>query len=242
MKKIIIRFFIIIAILIPIAAMAHYAVFPQTTQCILIGLSDFQNHQGIYFPPETDVATQARVTDFLGEGRTRIQSLFGRRMGSPVIIYCSTEDEFEKYGAKRSSPAVTQLSIFGEYVVINGTKSDGDVMAHEMCHAQLQSEIGWYNRFFKIPTWFDEGLAMQVDKRLEYSEDSLTAAVSKGARLPEITKMTTVGTFNIGSEDEVWMNYAAAKHEIAKWYSKEKLTRFLTMINEGKTFNEAYKQ
>jgi len=189
---------------------------PQTTRCILIGLSDFQKSNGIYLSPETDALTQQNVVGYVSEGRSRIESLFGTKSGKPVIIYCNSNDEFLKYGAEGSHPAVTQLSAFGEFVVINGRELDKDVIAHEMCHAELQSQIGWYRRQIQIPTWFDEGLAMQVDGRSCYSEDTLIAALSKDSRFPTLTKMTTPATFNSGTENEVWLNYAAAKHEVAQ--------------------------
>ena len=242
MKKIIIRCLIIIAILIPIAAAAHYAIFPQTSRCMLIGLSGFEKYDGIYFAPQTDVPTQKTVIEYVHEGKTRIESLFSNRKGTPVIIYCRTTDEFEKYGANASSPAVTQLSIFGEFVVINGTQIDKDVFAHEMCHSELQSQIGWYKRSTKIPTWFDEGLAMQVDYRSYYGEDSLIAAINNGMKMADVTKMKTLSEFNQGNDDEVWLHYAAAKHVVGQWYTKEKLTKFIKDMNDGDGFEKAYGQ
>jgi len=241
MKKFTLRSLITLAILIPIAAVAHYAVFPQTTRCILIGFSAFQKTDGIYFSPETDALTQQNVDGYVAEGRIRIESLFGTKSENPVIIYCNSTDEFQKYGAEGNHPAVTQLSIFGEFVVINGTELERDVIAHELCHAELQSEVGWYKRQMQIPTWFDEGLAMQVDDRPWYSEDTLMAALSRGIRLPSLTRMTTPAIFNSGTEDQVWLNYAAAKHQIGNWYSKEKLRHFIRMMNDGAGFDASYK-
>jgi len=86
MKKIAIRCLIVIAILIPIAAAAHYAIFPQTSRCMLIGLSGFEKHDGVYFAPQTDVPTQKTVIECVHEGETRVESLFGNRIGKPVII------------------------------------------------------------------------------------------------------------------------------------------------------------
>jgi len=242
MKKIAIRSLIVIAILIPIAAAAHYVVFPQTSRCMLIGMSSFEKHDGIYFAPQTDISIQKTIVEYVNESGKRIESLFSNRKGTPVIIYCKTNEEFEKYGANGSSPAVTQLSIFGEFVVINGTQLDQDVVAHEMCHAELQSQIGWFKRSTKIPTWFDEGIAMQVDNRDYYGEDSLMAAINNGMKMADVTKMKTLSEFNQGNDDEVWLHYAAAKHVVGQWYSKQKLSKFIQNMNDGDGFDEAYKK
>jgi len=242
MKNIAVRILIVIGILIPVAAIAHYAVFPQTTRCMLIGLSDFQKHDGIYFSSQTNAATQNTVVAYVYEGEKRIESLFGSKTGNPVIIYCNTIDEFHNYGADGNNHAVTQLSVFGEYVVINGSLLDSNIIAHEMCHAELQSQIGWYRRTTQIPTWFDEGLAMQVDWRSDFSEDSLQAAILRGAQLPKITTMKTTSLFNGGNDDDVWLNYATAKLEIAKWYSMVKLKSLITMLNNGYSFDVSYRQ
>jgi hypothetical protein len=101
---------------------------------------------------------------------------------------------------------------------------------------------GWYKRSTKIPTWFDEGLAMQVDNRDYYSENTLMAAINKGIKMPDITKMKTISEFNSGNDDEIWVHYAAAKHLVAQWYSKEKLSKFVKNMNDGAGFTEAYRQ
>lgn len=51
-------------------------------------------------------------------------------------------------------------------VVLIGPKGRDnlDVIAHEMAHCELHSRRGfWASR--RVPTWFDEVLALQVDQR-----------------------------------------------------------------------------
>ena len=47
-KKIILRSFLVFLILIPIAAVAHFIIFPQESRCILIDYSGFKKEGRLY--------------------------------------------------------------------------------------------------------------------------------------------------------------------------------------------------
>ncbi len=64
---------------------------------------------------------------------------------------------------------------------------DINILSHEISHTVLYRKIGWYRLHFKIPTWFDEGLAMQVDDRDYYSIDTLLNKKAAGLILPDVT-------------------------------------------------------
>ena len=55
LRKIIIRTCLVFIILIPIAAFAHYIIFPQETKSILIDYSNFKKEERIYFNALTPV-------------------------------------------------------------------------------------------------------------------------------------------------------------------------------------------
>ena len=98
---------------------------------------------------------------------------------------------------------------------------------------ELYEKIGFFNREFKLPTWFDEGLAMQVDYRSYYSIDSLRIKSDNFKRLLDVTKLKSYSHFGNGKREDVVLNYSAAKYGVAKWYTHKKLKAFVPEINNG---------
>lgn len=96
--------------------------------------------------------------------------------------------------------------------------------------------MGYLKRFLQLPTWFDEGVAMQVDYRARYSlspEDSQTADY--------VRDLTTFSSFFKGDEQGVVRNYASAKQVVASWLSKVGTTSLyarLQRLKNGESFDE----
>jgi hypothetical protein len=111
-----------------------------------------------------------------------------------------------------------------------------------LSHAEFYERIGFYNFNYKIPSWFKHGLAMQNDYRNYYSDDTLKTKSDNFKNLPDIKSFKSDRQFYSGSREQIMLNYMAAKHEIKKWYTKQKLDNFLKDINSGKTFEEAFGQ
>lgn len=137
------------------------------------------------------------------------------------------------------TPAAAHMKL-GTYVIISKKGIDLDIISHEISHTELYERIGFYNREFKIPTWFDEGLAMQVDYRNYYSIDSLKKKSNNFENLPDVKKMNSYSQFGIGKREEVMLNYSTAKYEVGKWYTPEKLKTFVRKINKGNDFKNSY--
>ena len=147
------------------------------------------------------------------------------------LIYCETEQDYENYG-RAGSPAVTNMKM-GAYVVIPGNMFDVNILSHEISHTVLYRKIGWYRLHFKIPTWFDEGLAMQVDDRDYYSIDTLLNKKAAGIILPDVTQMDTPEKFHNGSTEQIMLNYSTAKYVVHEWLAKNSLNAFIESINKG---------
>ena len=150
------------------------------------------------------------------------------------------DEDFKKFGGPYPVPALTHIKL-GSYIVISTQGVDLDIISHEISHAEFYERIGFYNWSFKIPRWFDEGLAMQNDYRNYYSEDTLKFKSNNYKNLPDIKKLKSGKQFNEeGSPEQVMLNFMTAKHEVKNWYTKEKLDKFIKDINSGKTFDEAF--
>jgi hypothetical protein len=106
-------------------------------------------------------------------------------------------------------------------------------------HAELSRRIGWLTREFKIPTWFDSGLAMQADYRESYSEAEWQRRTNDGKLAPSLDHLTTARQFYTS---DYWVNYATAKHEVNRWFSIVGKLGFQTFLErvQRQHFIEAY--
>ena len=75
-KKITFRFFTIIILLLPVAAIAHFVVFPQTILCLLIGLSSFEKDDGVYFLKGPEQNIRLTVRNYVDEATKRVTALY----------------------------------------------------------------------------------------------------------------------------------------------------------------------
>jgi len=239
LKKIIIRTCLVFIILIPIAAFAHFIIFPQETRSILIGLSNFNKEGHIYFNASSPHRKIDSLKLLINKASARIDSFWGQKISNPRFIYCDNEDDFQKYCVNPSAPAATYLK-FGSVIGLSADAMDLNIIAHELSHAEFYERIGFIKFNYKIPSWFKHGLAMQNDYRDYYSDNTLMEKSNKFRNLPDIKSIKSDAQFYSGSREQIMLNYMAAKHEIKKWYTKTKLIKFINEINSGKPFEEAF--
>ena len=237
LKKFILRFLLVFIIIIPIAAFAHFIIFPQQTRCILIGYSNFTKEERLYFNPATPPYKIDTLSSIIKQASLRISSFWGEKKSDPKFIYCYNEDDYKKYGSEGPAPATTHFKL-GSYIVISHNGVDLDIVSHEMSHAEFNERAGFYNITFKVPIWFNEGLAMQNDYRNYYSEDTLKARSGNYKQLPDLFKIGT--HFYDGPPEQVMLNFMTARYVVKRWYTKEKLGSFINCINSGKSFEQAF--
>ena len=151
LKKIIIRICLVFIILIPIAAFAHYIIFPQETKSILIDYSNFKKDGRLYFNVLTAQNKIDSLKSLINQASIRINNFWGQKASNPKFIYCDNEADFEKYCYNTSVPAAT-YSKLGTVIVLGANAMELDIIAHEFSHAEFYHRIGFYNLTFKIPT------------------------------------------------------------------------------------------
>lgn len=219
----------------------HYIVFPQQTRSLFIRYSSFKKEGSLYYNSNTPVQNVTLVQSLIKEASDRNQHFWGALQSQPQFIYCLRGDDFKTYGSPYSVPAVTHNK-FGCRIVIGEEGADLDIIAHEMMHAELYARIGFLKSNFSIPTWFDEGLAMQSDYRNYYSEDTLKALSNNFTQLPSLKTLATPTQFHTGNRSIVMLHYMTAAHAVRQWYTPEKLERLIQDLNDGKDFETAFHQ
>lgn len=235
MKKKFLRTLFLILMMLPVLAFAHFIAFPQETRCILIQFSSFEKEGNIYFRKDAGADKIKRLNEIKLIAERKVRAFWQADTDLNYnLIYCSNEKDFAKYGVA-GAPAATQLKM-GAYVVVNEAGLDTSVIAHEISHAVLYRNIGWYRVKFKIPTWFDEGLAMQADDRDYYSVDSLMAKKAAGVKLPDITIMSSPKDFFSPDYETTLLRFSTAKYIVREWLKEHSLNQFISDMNAGKDF------
>jgi hypothetical protein len=228
---------LIITIAIVLAAFATFAMAqPGPTACLLVGvagLSEYSNRT--LFTSETR-GNSPHLLQITSDARNRIENVFGRPESAPMIVFLDNSSRIGPF--KLNTYGSTQFVGSRTCVMVGPQGRNIDVVAHELMHAELSQRVGHLNYLLEVPTWFDEGVAMQVDYRSRYSP---TPEVAQ--RSGQVLTLTTGSSFFVADDDALTFNYASAKHEVAIWLSQvgtSSLYRQLARMKAGESFSEIY--
>jgi hypothetical protein len=241
MKKLLKRTLIITLVLLPLMTFAHFMVFPQETRCIFISLSNLEHKQNVFYSKTTTLAQLENLFQLQKVAENKVKSFWGENaLLDYTLIYCNSEKEYDKFGTP-NTPATTQRKL-GGYVVLSNDGVDEQIIAHEITHTILYNNIGWYKAIYKIPTWFEEGLAMQVDNREKYAIDNVQVKINNGLTLPDVSTISTGAQFYTGDDDVITLHYLTAKHIMYGWLQTHSLKKFINAMKHGVDFKNAYEQ
>lgn len=232
------RVALVFVVIIGVTCAAYAIVLPQPTRCLLIDFYDFEKDGNLYYRQGVSEERIREIKALIVRANERVERFWEGKVGNPDFVYCESDEDYLKFGAPFMTPAAATMS-FNSYVVISNKGVDLDILSHEISHVELFERIGMYNRTFKIPTWFDEGLAMQVDLRDYYCLSALKEKSNNLRNLPKVTHLTTGRAFGQGTRDEVMLNYMTASYQVAKWYTPRNLSAFIYRINNGDDFKTA---
>jgi hypothetical protein len=201
--------------------------FPGSTACLLVGFAGLQRLSDDVLTDSQSDTDQYRYVQLVRDARSRIEATFGPPEAKPVLVFFSKLRTFWFF--KPDAFGSTQF-MGNRACVLIGPKGAGvDVVAHELMHAEIHYRVGYLKRFFQIPTWFDEGVAMQVDHRSLYllsQQDSQNA--------PYVRSLKTPTTFFNGDELTTARNYESAKLVVAAWLQKVGTTSLYARLRDIK--------
>lgn len=155
-----------------------------------------------------DLDQQAAVQHLLSGAKGRIGEIFGEPQSAPTVVFFNSSESFWPF--RLNEYGSTQVIGAKTCVLIGPKGRNIDVVAHELMHAEIADRVGILARFTDLPTWFDEGLAMQVDFRPEYSG-------AGRVNLKSVRALTSANEFFVPVPSQLTSNYAAAKAEAALW-------------------------
>lgn len=227
---------------------------------------DFEQ-TAIYVNPQMSKEERQNIILLYQKSRLRIDSLFGSTESKPSILVGNTDEVMQLFGnsnlqnQSQGKTGMTHLTPFGAYIILSPNGTNVDVLSHELSHAELMKRLGWKTRRQKIPIWFDEGLAMLVDKRFEYWTDlqedwrSLINSEKKDSDSNlysssnfDSLKFSSFSLQNLQTTEQFFtenaqVHYFLAQEEVARWYKKKGQKGLLELIENLKenNFEESYK-
>jgi len=114
------------------------------------------------------------------------------------------------------------------------------VTANELLHAEVAQRLGFWTRAVKLPVWFDEGVAVQLDRRAPYHIDCSAVGAQ---RIRQVRELTTVRRFWHGSRGQIVRNYQAAQcaaAEVLERHPPRTLYASLARLAQGAQFEDVF--
>ncbi len=158
--------------------------FPQFFRCLFVENDDFEEIKPNVFV-ENNISNKqkdALLKDIV-LAKKRIENFWGKQKGTAKIIFCQNTETYKKYCQSSEGAGCSIGTPLGSWIILNQEELNTDIIAHEMCHDELMTKLGWWKTKNKIPTWFDEGLALMLDQRFVSSQDSIQRYIDYRAEL-----------------------------------------------------------
>jgi hypothetical protein len=209
---------------------------PGAIACATIDYSGLEVlPNGVRVEKSSSPLERAAIDGVLKDARLRIEKTFGTPRATPVRVVL--KDTYAFFPFHFNSHGSTQFIGNRACIVIGPNGTNVDIMAHELTHAEIFDRAGPWARFWKIPTWFDEGVAMQVDHRPRYDMELPTGS----STFADITALSTARTFNAGNDEDVTRHYAMSKAIITRWLARtghQNLYQKLEEIRQGQSVDD----
>jgi hypothetical protein len=234
---------------------SYFVLFPQVWYCRWIGFSDFKPlNNRFYVSPQSSPKHQQEAQKAIFEAQKRVQKLWGGRIGQPTIILCETPTEYASYCHSDEGAGCSIGTPWGaSYIILNLDGLNVDVIAHEMCHDELFTRLGWWTTTRQIPQWFNEGLALMVDYRFVAASDSIQryldykdecSYISNGGQIVlDLNEISSMRGFFGGDKGRVMLAYMTAGTEVSRWLANAGINNIPILINRiksGETFTSSY--
>jgi len=225
------------------AAAVFYIKYTELFNCFTVNDSDeFRElNNNIYISKDTPKKVQDSILTVLEEADKRVCTFWNadKKTKDPVIIFCYSKSLLSDYSKKNS--IVTYKTPLNSFIVFYKDCINTDMLSHELFHAEFCSRIGYFKNK-NIPAWFDEGLAMQVDYRKEYSVEKYNQLRDSLGMNINLSKISAPEKFYSGN---YYLHFVSAGHEVTSWFNKVKrkgLYDLINRISSGENFYFVYEE
>lgn len=161
--------------------------------------------------------------------RRMLAAVWGPPLSEPRVLACASAACFRRFGGRggRGQELASRL-------LLSPTGLDSTFVAHEWNHAELRAHARP-----RLPSWFDEGLAVVVSRDLRHSNAAYDSAVSAGAPIPSLDELDRLDRFLAAPNA-----YLVAAHEVRRWLDavgRPGLGRLCARLRQGDPFEVAWR-
>ncbi|MBQ3789759.1 MAG: hypothetical protein II800_02375 [Lachnospiraceae bacterium] len=183
------------------------------------------------------------LLEMIEQAKDRVRTFFGELhfQDETILIICDDEKLTRKLGEDHGT-VIVSFPAKAHYICISDEYLELDILAHEITHAELHSRLSAEAQK-TIPTWFDEGIALQNDYREKYSEAQWITQTDNGKNAVALEDMDTPAEFYAGEAEDRRFRYLNAKHELDLWmtiHGQYGLLELFDKLNDGADFITAY--
>jgi len=208
----------------------------------------------IFASPEIGSEQFKKIRKIISASEMRVDSFYSGQKSRPVVIICSNAEQYEKYCSSTEGAGCSLGTPWGSsFIVLNVEGLNVDVISHEMSHTELLERSGWWKITTQVPQWFNEGVALMLDKRfvnnpdvigryLDYTDEWLYYTRG-GQEILELEDIKSVKGFFNGNQQYVMLAYMTSGLEVSYWLMDNKknvMQKFTTYLDQGFSFDEAY--
>ncbi len=230
--------YVILAILVAASGAAYS--YTHILRSIFIEFGGFNNvGKNLYISDELDKNARNEVVALIEGARARIKQYYGDPQANPVIIVAANESEAKDYGLI-DTPGIFFFTPWQGYLVINYSQKSIDVIAHELLHAEIVDRLDYFLRQKEIPTWFDEGAALQIDLRKQYMIEPTSFDPTE---IQRVIQLDSPGEFWSDNKEQNIRNYRASKAAVAmvlRAFPSRSLYSLLARVRDGEGFGEVF--
>ena len=246
--------YIIVGVVVVLCSLAF--LYPQIFNCEMVRFSGLRSlKQSIYGSPFISSSQVRQVLKYISQSEMRVDSFYSGKLSQPVIIVCSNPEEYVKYCRSTEGAGCSLGTPWGStFIILNVQEINVDVVSHEMSHIELLTRLGWWKTTMQVPQWFNEGIALMLDKRfvsethpigryMEYMDEWLYYTRG-GQEILELEEIVSVKDFFRGNQQYVMLAYMTSGLEVSFWLHNTGPTgvgRFIADMQQGQDFELAYR-
>ncbi|HEV7347875.1 hypothetical protein [Telluribacter sp.] len=235
----------------------YYSIYPHIFHCQTIQFSDFEQiNEKLYVSPAITASQRQQMYRTIARSRRRVARFWGTSVGEATFILCSSPAQYQKYCHSSQGAGCSLGTPWGDsYIILNPFGLNEDVVSHEMCHDELFTRLGWWTTTTQVPQWFNEGLALMLDRRFVSSTDSIQRYLdyldewmylTRGAQeFLELEEINSMRGFFGGDQRHVMLAYMTAGMEVSRWMAltgTSGVQKLTAGLKKKRSFRELYRK